>query len=141
MSKKMIKIYSKIQKKKLLHQIFDKNNLSKKRTNLCNDKEFLQAAFLNLKKRDKFRPHSHIWKKPRFKRTIAQESWFVLRGKILFYAYDIDGKLLSKHVIKSGGFSFTFGGGHTYETLSNHTQLLEHKTGPYEGIKRDKIFI
>ena len=67
MSKKMIKIYSKIQKKKLLHQIFDKNNLSKKRTNLCNDKEFLQAAFLNLKKRDKIRPHSHIWKKPRFK--------------------------------------------------------------------------
>lgn len=136
----MIKIYAKI-KKKLLHQIFKKNDLSKKRTNLCNDKEFLQAAFLNLKKGEKFLTHKHIWKKPRFKKTIAQESRVVLRGKILFYVYNIDGKLLSKHAIKSGGFSINFGSGHTYETLSNNTQLFEHKTGPYEGVKREKIFI
>ena len=137
----MLKIYSKLNKKKLLHIIYNKSSFKNQRTNLSDEKEFLQAAFLTLKKNHKFVPHKHIWKKPRYKKTIAQESWVVLRGKILFTAYDINGKLLSQHILSKGYITFTYEGGHTYESLVSNTQILEYKTGPYEGIRRDKVLI
>lgn len=137
----MIKIYSKIKKKKLLHLVCNSNKIKKKRVNISNDKEFLQIALLNIKKEGTFDPHKHIWKSPRFKKTIAQESWCVLEGKVLFFAYDIDGKLISKHTVKKGEFTVTYEGGHTYKSLSSNTKVLEYKTGPYEGIKRDKVFL
>ena len=41
----------------------------------------------------------------------------------------------------SGDVSFTFKGGHTYEILEDGTQVMEYKTGPYEGVEKDKTFL
>ena len=137
----MIKIYSNKKKWKLLHIIYNLKLITKKRFDLCNETFFLQSACLNLNNGNKFLPHMHIWKKPRYQKTIAQESWLVLRGKVLFYAYDIDGSLIKKVLLNKWSVTFTFEGGHTYEALTKNTKVLEYKTGPYEGIKRDKVYI
>lgn len=138
----MIKVFSRSKNKKLLHLVYNTNlKLKKKRLDLCKEFEFIQCALIDLNKGETFRPHKHIWKKPRFKKTIAQESWVVLRGKVLFYAYDIDGKLLKKIILHKGSFSITFEGGHNYIGLAKNSKIIEYKTGPYEGVKRDKVFL
>ena len=138
----MIKIFSKKNKMKLLHLVYNaKGKFKKKRLDICNESEFIQAALIHLNKGETFRPHKHIWKKPKFKKTIAQESWVVLRGKVLFCAYDTDGKLLKKVTLNSGSFSITFEGGHNYIGLAKNSKVIEYKTGPYEGVERDKVFI
>jgi cupin fold WbuC family metalloprotein len=140
----MIKIYSKIKKKKLLHIIYNKNNYSKIKTyrlDLSSNNQFMQAAILSLKKNHTILAHKHIWKRPRFKKMIAQESWLVLSGKVRMYAYDTDGSYLKSFLLKKGSFSITYEGGHNYKALSKNPKVIEYKIGPYEGVKRDKVFI
>jgi cupin fold WbuC family metalloprotein len=138
----VIKIFSKNNKKKLLHLVYNtKGKLKEKRLNLCKESQFIQCALIDLSKGETFRPHKHIKKKPRFKKMIAQESWVVLRGKVLFCAYDTDDKLLKKLILHKGSFSITFEGGHNYIGLAKNSMVIEYKTGPYEGVKRDKVFI
>jgi cupin fold WbuC family metalloprotein len=138
----VIKIFSKKNNKKLLHLVYNaKDKLKKKRLDICNESQFIQAALIHLNKGETFRPHKHIWKKPKFKKTIAQESWVVLRGKVLFCAYDTNGKPLRKVILNSGSFSITFEGGHNYIGLAKNSKVIEYKTGPYEGVERDKVFI
>lgn len=135
----MIKIYSKLNGK-LLHQVDYLQPLTEQRQDLCPDEQFLQCALLNMKKGTKFRPHQHIWKQKN-QSIIAQESWCVIRGSVKVYFYDIDSTLLETLVIKAGDATFTFEGGHTYEILEDETIVREYKTGPYEGIDNDKIFL
>jgi cupin fold WbuC family metalloprotein len=137
----MIKIYSNIKKKILLHIIYKKNKTKTSRVNIAPENQFLQAADLRLKKNKTFKPHKHIWKKPKKKKIIAQESWLILKGKVKFFAYDTDGKFIKSYILRSGDLSMTFQGGHTYEALTDKTRVIEYKTGPYEGIEKDKVFI
>ena len=140
----MINVYSRIKKKKLLHTICNKNHFSKmkiRRLDISNENQFIQVATLLLKKDQTFLTHKHIWKSPRFKKMIAQESWVVLKGKVRMYAYDIDGTLIKSFILKNGDFSITYEGGHNYKALTANAKVIEYKTGPYEGVKRDKVFI
>jgi cupin fold WbuC family metalloprotein len=133
----MHKIYSKIEDK-LLHMVYLKSEFEEGRTQLVNDDNFIQCAFLRLEKGHTFLPHQHIWKDPAFDKVIAQESWVVIRGSAKVFFYDTDGELLETHTLNEGDSSFTLEGGHTYEILEDDTLVYEYKTGPYEGQKRDK---
>jgi hypothetical protein len=140
----MIKVYSKLKKKKLLHIISNKNYFSRMkspRLDISSKEQFIQVATLLLSKNQTFLAHRHIWKVPRFKKTIAQESWIILEGKVRMYAYDIDGSFIKSFLLKNGNFSITYEGGHNYKALTKNTKVIEYKTGPYEGVKRDKVFI
>jgi len=136
----MEKIYSKIEPSKLLHVI---NRVSEieGRTNVVEDKEFLQLATLRMYKGQTFKPHKHIWKKPTAKEVIAQESWVVIKGRVRCLFYDLNDVLLVTPILGPGDCSMTFEGGHTYEILEEDTIVYEYKTGPYEGQEMDKIFI
>ena len=79
-------------------------------------------------------------KKPNFEKTIAQESWVVIRGSVKVYYFDTDMNLLETHILKAGDASFTLEGGHNYEILEDDTLVYEYKTGPYEGQAKDKVF-
>jgi len=130
------KIFSKINKKKLLHIIFSpKKNIQ--RINISPEKEFLQAGLLNMKKGKKILPHKHFWKKNFQKKRIVQESWIVISGQAKVYLYDINDKLLTSKILKPGDISITFEGGHKMDILKNNTRIYEFKTGPYEGPKKD----
>ena len=135
----MINIISK-KTGKHLHTVCKISQLTSERTELIDEKNFIQCAYLKMSKGKTFRPHQHIWKEPSFNRMIAQESWVVIKGSVKVFFYDIDMTLLETHVLSAGEASFTLEGGHTYEILEDDTLVYEYKTGPYEGQKKDKVF-
>jgi cupin fold WbuC family metalloprotein len=135
----MEKIYSKYSKGELLHLTFSINEIESHREDIAPDNEFLQLAVLKMQKGKTFQPHKHIdYEKVT---NIAQESWFVYKGKVKCIFYDLDDKIIEEKILKEGGVSMTFRGGHNYEILEENTIVLEYKTGPYLGQKLDKTFI
>ena len=68
----MEKIYSKINKDKLLHAIHRFDDFDG-RQNISPDEQFLQLATIQNEKGVKYKPHMHIWKDGEDK-IIAQES-------------------------------------------------------------------
>ena len=81
----------------------------------------------------------HIWRDVSFSKIIAQESWVVIQGSVKVYFYDLDEQLLTTEILYRGDCSMTFEGGHNYEILEENTLVYEFKTGPYEGIDKDKV--
>jgi len=134
------KIYSIINKNKLLHIIFSPTKKNQ-RINISHENEFLQLCYLNLNKDKKFLPHKHFWKKNKQKKRIVQESWILIKGLAKVYLYDLNDKLLISKTLKPGDVSITFAGGHRLEVLKNNTIIYEHKNGPYEGQKKDLIYL
>ena len=136
----MEKIYSKVNPNVLCHVV---NRLSEidGRTDVAPSTEFLQLATLRLDQGVTFRPHQHIWKTHTTERTIAQESWVVIKGRVRCHFFDTDGKPLGEYEIGPGDGSMTFQGGHTYTILENDTVVYEYKTGPYNGQTNDKVFL
>mgnify|MGYP003679451741 FL=1 len=134
-------IYSKVEPDKLLHIIHKVDEFytieEGHRRDVVGEKEFIQLSALNMEKGHTFRPHQHIWK-PGEEKTIAQESWVVVKGSVECHFYDIDGTLLGKPILKPGDCSVTLGGGHTYLILEDDTLVYEYKTGPYRGQELDK---
>jgi cupin fold WbuC family metalloprotein len=135
----MDKIYSKIENK-LMHMVYRSEDFSNSRTELVNETQFIQCAYLKLEKGKTFKPHRHIWKSPNYDKVIAQESWVVINGSVKALFFDTDGTFLESHILNAGDASFTLEGGHTYEILEDDTLVYEYKTGPYEGQERDKEF-
>ena len=134
----MINIYSKVKEKKLLHSINRIDDFIQ-RSDLSHPDNFLQLASLKLKKGKSFKPHMHIWRDVSFSKIIAQESWVVIQGSVKVYFYDLDEQLLTTEILYKGDCSMTFEGGHNYEILEENTLVYEFKTGPYEGIDKDKV--
>ena len=133
-------IYSKKEPDKLLHLINRLDEITE-RTNVAPDDQFIQLATLRMEKGKTFRPHQHIWKDSARGKVIAQESWVIIKGSVKVSMYDTDGQLLETEIIRQGDCSMTFEGGHTYEILEDDTVVYEYKTGPYTGIKNDKVFL
>jgi hypothetical protein len=136
----MEKIYSKIDKSKLLHVVVRKKNFISERTDLIPENQFIQCSILKMNEGKTFKPHKHIWKERSFK-CIAQESWVVIDGSVKCMFYDINDTLLEEVILYPGDASFTLEGGHNYLILEENTLVYEYKTGPYEGQKFDKKFI
>lgn len=136
----MIKIYSKIEKTKLLHVIVKKDDLLSGREEIIPENNFIQCAKLKMNSGKTFKPHRHIWK-TKFLDMIAQESWVVIQGSVKCTFYDLDDTIISEHDLQPGDASFTLEGGHNYTVLDDDTIVYEYKTGPYEGQVLDKKFI
>jgi len=135
-----MKIYSKLDKNLLLHQINRFEDICN-RTDLCPSNEFIQCATLKMDKGKTFKPHKHIEKSRKYDNKIAQESWVVIQGKVKVFFYDIDDTVIETYILEKGDASFTFRGGHNYLILEDDTIVYEYKTGPYEGQEIDKEFI
>ena len=132
-------IYSKSEPDKLLHIIIRKEDVTEQRMNIIDDKEFLQLAAMNLPLGKTFLPHKHIFCERTT--TIVQESWVVIQGKVKAILYDINDEILTEEILNPGDCSVTLYGGHNYEILENDTLVYEYKTGPYKGLKFDKVII
>ena len=135
----MKKIFSKTNPEILLHLTTNIDEIKSERKDIAPDNEFLQLAILKMNKGKTFQPHKHIEYKK--ETDIAQESWFVYKGKVKCIFYDIDDTIIDEVILNEGGISMTFRGGHNYEILEKNTIVLEYKTGPYLGQKLDKTFI
>jgi hypothetical protein len=136
----MENIYSKIKPEVLLHTIVLRDDLAEGRLEVVDANQFIQCAVLNMPTDKTFRPHKHKWR-PWSGEVIAQESWVVIRGKVLVYFYDLDDQLIEERVLGPGDASFTLQGGHNYRVLEGPALVYEYKTGPYYGQAADKEFI
>lgn len=136
----MEKIYSKIENQKLLHLVLRKNKILQERENIIPDNNFIQCATIKLNEGKTFKPHKHFWRERNIN-YIPQESWVVIQGKVKCIFYDLDDTIICEKVLNQGDASFTLEGGHNYVILENDTLVYEYKTGPYEGISLDKLFI
>jgi len=136
----MNKIFSKVEKGKLLHIINRLDEITT-RSEVVPENNFIQCATLKMEKGKTFRPHKHIVKERHYFEQIAQESWVVIKGSVKCIFYDIDDSIIAEEILNQGDASFTLYGGHNYEILEDNTIVYEYKTGPYEGQKLDKTFI
>jgi len=134
------KIHSSVEPDKILHIICRTRHINSARTDLVDEQQYLQLAFLNYEKGTTPKPHKHIYKEVP-NSAIAQESWVVLSGKVKATFYDINDKIVHTDILNPGDLSITLFGGHNYEILEENTRVLEYKTGPYYGQKLDKEFI
>jgi len=137
-------IHSKIKKGKVLHlvkRLAETVQQNVFRINIISSNNFIQCSSLNMDEGKTFKPHKHIFKKRTYKKQIAQESWFVIRGSVKCIFYDIDDTIIAEPILYAGDISFTLEGGHTYQILEDNTLVYEYKTGPYEGQKADKEFL
>jgi hypothetical protein len=136
----MNKIFSKVEKGKLLHIINRLDEITT-RSEVVPENNFIQCATLKMEKGKTFRPHKHIVKERHYFEQIAQESWVVIKGSVKCIFYDIDDSIIAEEILNQGDASFTLYGGHNYKALEDDTIVYEYKTGPYEGQKLDKTFI
>jgi len=135
----MKKLYSRLDKKVLLHMIYRLDDLKKGRIDIAPENEFLQVAALKLEKGKTFKPHKHIEKEKIT--NIAQESWLVFKGRVKCIFYDLNDEIIEEVILRAGDLSITFKGGHNYVILEEDTVVYEYKTGPHLGIENDKEFI
>ena len=135
----MEKIYSKIEEKKLLHIINRFCDISCERADIIPAENYIQLCSMKLMAGKKFRAHKHI---PFLKETHrCQETFMVVKGKLKVIMYDTDDSLLGESILHTGDVVVTLEGGHNYECLEDDTVIYEHKTGPYLGIEKDKVFL
>lgn len=136
----MEKIYSKIDPEKLLHIIIRREDFKEGRQDLIDSDQFIQCSTLKLKAGTTFKPHFHNIK-IRTWIVIAQESWHIIKGSVKCTFYDTDNSIIAEPILSEGDTSFTLYGGHNYLILEDDTEVLEYKTGKYEGQQIDKTFI
>ena len=141
----MEKIYSKADKDVLLAIATTFQDFNVPRNETVPSSEFIQGAMMRVNNGGKFRPHKHIWKpfnsQYEYNQTKTQECWIVIRGLIEAVIYDIDDTVIKKVKLTEGSAIFLLHGGHTFQSLEDHTCIWELKTGPYEGQSKDKKFI
>jgi len=138
----MKNIYSKIEPEKLLHIVFRSSDLDsvEYRKDIIPEDNFLQLGVIKANEGKKYRAHKHIFKDGQ-ESVIAQESWFVVSGRVKVFFYDVNEQIIEEIILQKGDISVTLHGGHNYEILEDNTIVYEYKTGPYEGQKMDKEFI
>jgi len=109
------------------------------RDDLTDESEYLQCAAIRIPYGKSFQAHRHI----RCDRTtdMTQEAWVVLKGAVAVDYYDEEDNRIGSKIIEEGGVTVTFGGGHSYESLTDDTLVYEFKSGPYFGRDADKVAI
>ncbi len=110
------------------------------RFDVAPEEQFIQVSALRLEAGKTFRPHKHIWKEAPEPEVVAQESWCVMKGRVKAHFYDLDDSLLGEYELNAGDISLTFEGGHSY-TIIEDAKVYEYKTGPYQGVEKDKVFL
>ena len=133
------KIFSKVNPSILLSIVNRLEDVVDKRRDLTFEKEYLQVACFKMNKGKTFKAHKHLEQEKTTK--ITQESFVVVKGKIKVIIYDLDDTIIAELILNAGDCVITLYGGHNYLGLEDETIIYEHKTGPYFGVEKDKIYI
>jgi hypothetical protein len=128
----MIRTYSNVAPGKLLHIIYNLNDVEQ-RIDLVDESNFLQCAVIREKAGKTYKPHIHITKPVPFTEYNAQESWLVFKGRIRVYHFDIDGSRICSYELSSGDINITLAGGHTLEILE--------ETQSFASRRMDRIMV
>lgn len=97
---------------------------------------FLQAGSWYYHKGKKLASHLHKENVRTANRT--HELVYVKQGGIKVLLFDNNRKFKKEFVLYQGDLAVLGDGGHGYEILEDHTQVLETKNGPFIDVERDK---
>ena len=95
---KVKKINSLIDPEKTMHIMCRQDNEDFTRIDVVDEEQYLQLAVLKMYKGKTFKPHKHIFKNVP-ETSIAQESWFVSRGKVKAIFYDLDDNIIDTPIL------------------------------------------
>jgi len=132
-------IYSKVKKDLLLLAINKRNEISKKRTDICPEDQYLQICTKIMPKGMTFKPHKH--NKLKRETDYTCESWLILEGSVQATFWDVDDNKIFDIILESGDCAVVFRAGHSFKVLEENTVLYEFKSGPYYGVEKDKSFL
>lgn len=120
---------------KLLAIVFRKTEWKDGLTFLTEDGDYIQVGLWQYNKGQTLKAHKHIENIRQIDKT--QEAVYVVAGKVLVYIYDSE-DIIASVVLSKNDLCILLDGGHGYEILSNGTQVLEIKNGPFNGVEKDK---
>lgn len=100
------------------------------------DEEFIQTGTWSYSKGKELKAHIHnkvsrevLW---------TQEVLYIRKGQIRADVFDTEENKVAEIVANEGDILIMLRGGHGYEILADHTQVLEIKNGPYVGPELDR---
>ena len=128
----MLKIFSKVDKSKLLHIISKNLPKNVKRQDLTEIEMPLQVSRINLKDTI-IKPHSNNKQLLNSGLIEQNECWIVLSGIINISLFDLDKTNLDNLTLNKGEILITSGGGHSIDKTSDDAEMIEIKLGPYEA--------
>ncbi len=135
----MFRIYSEVEKGKLLCSFSKGLELSSYRSELSPDEEYLQVSGRKIEAGTHVKAHKHL---PLERKTEAtQEAWVIVEGSVEAIIYDLDDTILRKILLGRGDCLVLFRGGHALDVVDEDTIMYEFKTGPYYGMQKDKVAI
>lgn len=120
----------------ILAIIFRDNDWSEGLNFITPNELFIQVGTWWYPKGKKLASHVHN----DFERTAlrTQEMTYVRRGAMKVLLYDNSKKYLQDFILKEGDLAIVAYGGHGYEILSDDTQIIEAKNGPFIDVETDK---
>ena len=100
------------------------------------DPDFIQVGSWGYDKEKYLLPHIHN----EVKREVlwTQEVIFVKQGQIQAHIFGTDEKKITDILVNAGDIIILLRGGHGYTVMSDDTQVLEIKNGPYVGADLDR---
>jgi len=100
------------------------------------DGDFVQVGTWQYAAGKQLQAHAHN----EVKREVfwTQEVLYIRKGSVLARIYDNDDQLIQELVATEGDILILLTGGHGYDILSEGTQVLEVKNGPYVGAEADR---
>lgn len=101
------------------------------------DEEFIQVGSWNYDNGKELLKHKHnIIEKPS---NLTQETLYIRQGSIKAHVYNTKNEFIEEIIAHEGDVLIMLHGGHGYDILSDDTQVLEIKNGPYVGADADRI--
>lgn len=131
----MIKVYSSTGV--LLNVIFSLEDTQGERVDITEPSEFLQCGLIQAPAGKVFKPHYHLGREAKMH---IQEAFILIKGKASVEVFDLDNHSVGIYPLKEGGLSVLLQGGHSLR-IEEDSILYEIKNVPYEGQKKDKVWI
>jgi len=97
---------------------------------------FLQVGSWWYQKGKKLQSHFHKNLLREANRT--QEMTYVKQGSMKVTLYSDDKSIINEFILEKGDLAIYAYGGHAYEILSDDTQIIEAKNGPFISVEEDK---
>jgi hypothetical protein len=128
------RFHSRVKAGELLALTVNALECGERRVDLTPPEQFLQACVLPLELGREIAPHIHAPREAaQAVRTITQEGWIVLRGRIRVRVFDLDRTFVQELRLGAGELIVTFYGGHSLTCEEQGTLMVEFKNGPYLG--------
>lgn len=124
---------------KLMLRVVNISESTNKRMELIEESFPIQLSLRNLEFGLIVKAHRHPKKKKFSENPI--EAWMVFSGTIAASIFENDGTEVCRIELEPFDLAIFYSGGHALEVIEGPATMLEIKTGPYEGVENDKVFI